>query len=118
MKFKAIVSGCALQPAKAPQQMQSIIRSLNESTVAQLSSAIDLNLLRPGWKIVGGWKNWLHTIIKNFVQFLGKFFEVPSLASFGAHDPQSFEERLVVYFQSQDYCIGQAREMANIISRM
>lgn len=118
MNFKAVVSGCALQPVSVPLPMQSMIRSLNDSTAIQLRSAIDLNLMLPGWKVAGGWKSWLYTVIKNVLQFFGKLFHIPLLQNYGSDDPPSFEERLYRYFRSQDYGISQAREMAIHISRM
>lgn len=117
MSFKAVVSGTALQPTDAPEMMQTVIKDLNNRTVAELLEAIRSNLLTEAWKVKGGWKNWFYAVVKGTVTIIGKVLKNSKLfetASDGSD--KNFEVRLLDYFKSQGYELNEAAEMAAYIS--
>lgn len=117
MTFTSVVCGCSMNPEMAPALMQPMVKSLNDTTVAQLSKAISSSMLVPGWKVKGGWKTLLQTILRRIVKIICIFLQLPDVNLFAGSE-LSFEDRLFVYFKGQGYDELLSKQMAKDIANV
>lgn len=107
MTFSTVVSGSALNPDAAPEMMKSVLKSMNDATVAQLLEAINACALAKAWNVKGGYLNWFYSVIKGVAEIFARLFNIKF--NYNA-------DGLMEYFKSVGYNNDEAGEIAKNIS--
>jgi predicted GTPase len=124
MRFAQVVSGCCWDPEDVPEYMKEAIRDLNATTKNQLHSAIMNNMLRPGWRVEGGWQSWIFTIIAGVMNVLKRIgdsiLQVMTLGLFkpgpDVSFPDALRNRVYKYLRDSGHPDETARAMAEDIA--
>lgn len=71
MLFRDVVFGCAMVQESAPQVIQLVVETLNDTMASTLNEKIDQNMPAEKWIPEGGADNWHKSVSTDALKILG-----------------------------------------------